>query len=264
MEHVNRNVKKPILISRTFALARTISSSTRSLIRNERDSNNDHSPTSDCASQANTNNSMGGELIEEWPTSKRRKMAIDHLDRRELKQAVKDANVDSMNRVGAKDGLDITLRGYRVRNQAFLWESRNDNSFTSNPISDDWPSKDVNELWSKSSFDRRASHNYDFVTRSASALESLQENEPDVISRSMSSTRRLSLDYECVSRSLRALNIPQDDTISALDLASKVVVDKTQKKTPVKRSYNRQYNSVNNMRSATSVLGIDTMLPQVH
>lgn len=254
MEHVNRNVKKPILISRTFALARTISSSTRSLIRNERDSNNDHSPTSDCASQASTNNNMGGELIEEWPTSKRRKMAIDHLDRRELKQAVHDANSDSMNRVGAKDGLDITLRGYRVRNQAFLWESRNDNSFTSNPISDDWPSKAVNELWPKSSFDRRASLNYDFVTRSAPALESLQENDPD---------RRLSLDFQCVSRSLLALNIPQDDTISALDLASKVVVDKTEKKTPDKRSYS-QYNPVNNMSSATSVLDIDTMLPQVH
>merc|ERR1712232_51743 len=204
------------------------------------------------------NNNMGSELIEEWPTNKRRKMAIDHINRSELKQAVKDANNDSMNKVGAKDGLDITLRGYRVRNQVLLQDSRNDNAYTSNPISDDWPSEDVNESRSNSSFDRRASLNYDCVSRSIHGLKPLQGNEPDVISSSIASTRRLSLDYECVSRSLRALNLPQDDTICALDLASKVVMDSVEKNTPDKRRC-----SLKNV-SATSVLDFDTMLSQVH
>ena len=205
MNQVNNTLKNPnTVIRRTCDIVRTINSNTISFVRKEhKDDGSSIDCNSSISTQQGTDANMVGDLIEEWPSPP---IDMDHIDRVELKQAVKDANNDSMNRVGVlKDGLDITLRAFRVRAPVHFSDRKIATALPEDPC------------WS-------------YATSKGTNITSAS---------SLPCERQHSLDYECVTKSLRSLCLPGDQI-------------------PIKTQNRETANKYVN--SATSVLDIDHML----
>ena len=121
-------------------------------------------------------------LLEDWSHNVE---AYGNIDVDLLKCAVKDANSYRKSLV-QKDELDITLRSYTVSEKYRKKEGQitddglAETSAASNDMLEDWPSS------------------------SSICSGDNETNETGII-------RRNSLDFECVNKSLRALNIPSND-----------------------------------------------------
>ena len=185
MKQVNNTVKNPnVTIRRTCDLVRTLSSNARSFIINEHRDDNHSLPACNntISTQEASDAKTVGDLIEEWPSTPIYTEVRDRIDRAKLKQAVKDANNDSMNEVGlVKDGLDITLRAFRVTEAVH---------FPDEKLAPALPAEDPR--WyhaTRKDFDVSIASSFSFERR-----------------------RRKSLDYECVTRSLRSLSMPADQS----------------------------------------------------